>query len=82
MRESELVLNGSYSKSTQPKARAPPEQPALLTIYLTFMFNKNNQINYCYLEEICPIPFKRVQTLELKLYIYTTHSRYQPSKNK
>ena len=38
MRESELVLNGSYSKSTQPKA--PPEQPALLTIYLTFMFNK------------------------------------------
>jgi len=74
MRESELVLNGSYSKSTQPKARAPPEQPALLTIYLTF--------NYCYLEEICPIPFKRVQTLELKLYIYTTHSRYQPSKNK
>ena len=40
MRESELVLNGSYSKSTQPKARAPPEQPALLTIYLTFMFNK------------------------------------------
>ena len=30
---------------------------------------KNNQINYCYLEEICPIPFKRVQTLELKLYI-------------
>ena len=78
MRESELVLNGSYSKSTQPKARAPPEQPALLTIYLI----KNNQINYCYLEEICPIPFKRVQTLELKLYIYTTHSRYQPSKNK
>lgn len=40
MRESELVLNGSYSKSTQPKARAPHEQPALLTIYLTFMFNK------------------------------------------
>ncbi|ALJ41500.1 hypothetical protein Btheta7330_01943 [Bacteroides thetaiotaomicron] len=40
MRESELVLNGSYSKSTQPKARAAPEQPALLTIYLTFMFNK------------------------------------------
>ena len=76
MRESELVLNGSYSKSTQHKARAPPEERALLTIYLTFIFN------YCYLEEICPIPFKRVQTLELKLYIYTTHSRYQPSKNK
>ena len=30
----ESRFNGS------PKARAPPEQPALLTIYLTFMFNK------------------------------------------
>ena len=44
MRESELVLNGSYSKSTQHKARAPPEERALLTIYLTFIFKKNNQI--------------------------------------
>lgn len=40
MRESKLVLNGSYSKSTQHKARAPPEERALLTIYLTFIFNK------------------------------------------